>query len=98
MQYFFRDFGQYELVLPVPCIKETAPQNRKIPSHINKPEYYKTGQPKIFNTSRAEPIASETDIQSLREACKLARFVLNSLIEKTKVSESFSDDMLHFLQ
>ncbi len=69
---------------------------RPVPPSIKKPEYYESGIPRstylvekggITVSKAAEPeIKTEEQIQKLREACKLARLVLNSAVREAKVN------------
>lgn len=54
--------------------------HRKVPDHIKRPDYAKSGQPNMANQQKADkivPVMEAEDIQKLRETSKLARQALD---------------------
>lgn len=56
---------------------------RSIPGHIQKPEYASTGRP--TPRQKSVDIKNEKEIESIREACKIARGLLTQVGKKIKV-------------
>ena len=90
-----RDFGKYEVVTLEDKVPKPNVPLRPVPSHILKPDYYETGIPTAVHlvskggitiAQKTEPeIKTQEQIQKLRDACKLARLVLNAVVRETKV-------------
>ena len=57
---------------------------RFVPEYIKKPEYYETGTPDA--TPLQLTILGQLEIEKLRDSCKLARYILDSVSEKAKVN------------
>jgi len=60
---------------------------RVIPDHIEKPDYWKTGHPRvnIGPQSQTVEVKSEEAIEKMRKSCFLAKEVLAAAMAKAKV-------------
>ena len=71
---------------PLRRFKQTP--KRKVPDHIKKPDYFKTGDPiseiKVAN-SKEIPVYNEEEIEGIRLACKIGRIVLDEAHKAAKV-------------
>jgi methionyl aminopeptidase len=74
-----RDFGCYSIVNP-----GFVGEGRTVPQHINQPSYFDTSMPP---PGPHEPeIKTVAQIKKMRESCRLARFILDSVGKYIKVS------------
>jgi methionyl aminopeptidase len=76
-----RSFGKYEKVLP----GNMSEEKRVIPSHIVKPDYWESGYPTLQLGARMIEIKQPDAIDKMRNACALARKVLNAAAKLAKV-------------
>lgn len=60
-------------------------EEREIPDHIVKPDYWASGHPTLELTPRTIEIKSPEAIEKMRKACALARQVLNEAAKVAKV-------------
>ncbi|XP_044740443.1 methionine aminopeptidase 1D, mitochondrial isoform X2 [Chrysoperla carnea] len=86
----FRDFGKYSIVMP----GQVSPM-RSVPEHIEKPDYYKTGEPKP--ATRDIEIKNSKQIQLLKDSCKLAANILeeSGKILKVGMTTDELDNIIH---
>lgn len=77
----YRDFGKYDKVK----LGNVTTVERKIPDHIQKPDYWKTGHPNLQLGARTIEIKKPESIDKMRNACLLARKVLNAAVKQVKV-------------
>ncbi len=77
---FYRDFGKYEKVK----LGTVSAIERKIPDHIKKPDYWKSGLPMGLEPTVIE-IKSQEAIIKMRNSCALARQLLNATVKQVKV-------------
>ena len=68
-------FGSYDMILPssVTSLKSRSSKRPEIPSHIPKPEYWKSGTPEILTHPT---IKTRDQINSMKTACRLAARIL----------------------
>lgn len=76
-----RRFGEYELVMPSKTSKPS--KLKEIPKNVVTPKYYKTAQP-TMGPSIPE-IKSTEQINGMRQSCRLAREILDSIHSVIKV-------------
>ena len=74
---------EFSLVTPAPTHnRKTAIETvRSLPAHINKPDYALTGKPDKRLLPQKPVIWSPVEIIKIREACQLARKVLDEVKE-----------------
>lgn len=73
-----RDFGSYNIVKP-----GFVSEGRSVPERINRPSYFDTSMPP---PGPDEPeIKTEAQIKKMRDSCRLARFMLDSVGKYIKV-------------
>ncbi|KAI8340258.1 peptidase M24, structural domain-containing protein [Chlamydoabsidia padenii] len=80
-------FPTYNYTGPLRAVYPLSPR-RKVPDHIEKPDYHHTGIPKSeFAQSRgtAIQVCNEEEIKAMREACRITREVLDVAAKAIRV-------------
>ena len=62
----------------------------KVPSHINRPQYAIDRKPTIIDMSLKPEIKTESQIQSMRKVCKMAKQTLDYAGSLVKVNDCFN--------
>lgn len=89
---FRTDFGNYDVLCDTGEVSEAQP----VPSYIACPVYAQTGEP--AEGPSGPELKAEWQVDSMRESCRLARAVMNTVAENIKVSPlSFFYEPLCFL-
>jgi len=78
---FSKNFGKFEKVMP----EDVTDVERKIPDHIEKPDYWQTGHPTInYSNPKSIEIKQPAAVAKMRRACELARKVLDAAAAMVK--------------
>lgn len=73
------DFGNYDVLDNTGEVSQAQP----VPSHIACPVYFETGEP--AEGPSGPELKAEWQVDSMRESCRLARLVMNTVAENIKV-------------
>lgn len=79
------DFGSYDVLDNTGEVSQAQP----VPSHIACPVYFETGEP--AEGPSGPELKAEWQVDSMRESCRLARLVMNTVAENIKSGMTTED-------
>ncbi|XP_047486736.1 methionine aminopeptidase 1D, mitochondrial-like isoform X1 [Penaeus chinensis] len=79
------DFGNYDVLDNIREVSQAQP----VPSHIACPVYFETGEP--AEGPSGPELKAEWQVDSMKESCRLARLVMNTVAENIKSGMTTDD-------